>query len=139
MNRTRTFHLSWTLPLTMFASIALSAGASPALGQAIASPPAAQSSAPTIMLSTPKGDRLTLVHSPDAGWQLQGGWPSGQQDDSARPTKAMYSDVRSSEADTRPVLERPLTVFVDGPTGYTFIYLLEEGWRFVGQVADGNR
>ena len=27
MNRTRTFHLSWTLPVTIFASIVLSAGA----------------------------------------------------------------------------------------------------------------
>lgn len=137
MNRTRTFHLSWTLPVTMFASIALSAGASSALGQTIASP-APQNSAPTIMLSGPTGDRLTLVHSPDAGWLLQAGWVPGQ-DDSARPTKAVYSDVRSSEADDQSVLERPLTVFVDGPTGYTFIYLLDEGWKFVGKVADSNR
>jgi hypothetical protein len=50
----------------------------------------------------------------------------------------VYSDVRTSEADNQSVLERPLTVFVDGPTGYTFIYLLDEGWRFVGQVADSN-
>jgi len=25
---------------------------------------------------------------------------------------------------------------LDGPTGNTFIYVLEEGWRFVGRVAD---
>ena len=138
MKSTRTFHLSWTLPLTMVASIALSTGASSALGQTIASP-AAQNSLPTIMLSGPKGDRLTLVHSPDAGWQLQAGWPSGQQDDAPRSTKAVYSDVRTSEADSQPVLEHPVTVFVDGPTGYTFIYLLDEGWKFVGHVADSNR
>jgi hypothetical protein len=136
MNRTRTFHLSWTLPVTMFATIALSAGA--ALGQTI-TPPAAQSSAPTIMLSGPTGDRLTLVHSADAGWQLQAGWASEQRDDSPRSVKAVYSDVRSSQADNQPVLEHPLTVFVDGPTGYTFIYLLDEGWKFVGQVADSHR
>jgi len=134
MNRTRNLHLSWTLPLTILASITLSAGAPSALGQTIASPPA-QNSVPTIMLSGPKGDRLTLVHSPDAGWQLQAGW----QDDSPQLTTAVYSDVLSSEADDRPVIERPLTVFVDGPTGYTFIYVLDEGWRFVGQVANGKR
>jgi len=138
MNRTRTFHLSWTLPVTMLASIALSAGASSAHGQAIASP-AAQNSVPTVILSGPTGERLTLVHSPDAGWELQAGWARGQRDDSPRPTKAVYWDVRSSEADNQPVLERPLTVFVDGPTGYTFIYLFDEGWKFVGQVTDSNR
>ena len=137
MNRTRTFHLSCTLPLAMFASVALSTGASSALGQTIASPPA-QNSVPTITLSGPTGDRLTLIHSPDAGWQLQAGWPSGQHD-APRSTNAVFSDVRSSETDNQPVLERPLTVFVDGPTGYTFIYLFDEGWKFVGQVADSNR
>ena len=138
MNRTRTFHLAWTLPVIVFASIAFSADASSALGQTVATPPA-QNSAQTIMLSGPTGDRLTLVHSPDAGWQLQAGWVPGQQDDALRSTKAVYSNVRSSEADNQPVLERPLTVFVDGPTGFTFIYLLDEGWKFVGQVANGNR
>ena len=138
MNRTHAFHLSWTLPVTLFASIAFSVGASSALGQTIASP-AAQNSVPTIVLSGPKGDRMTLVHSADGGWQLQSGWATGQQDDTPRPTETVYSDVRSSEADDLPVLERPLTVFVDGPTGYTFIYLLDEGWKFVGQVAHSNR
>jgi hypothetical protein len=134
MNRKQTFHLSWTLAVTLFASIAFSADASSAPGETISAPPAS-----TIMLSGPTGDRLTLVHSSDAGWQLQAGWAAGQQDDSPRPTKAVYSDVRWSEADDQPVLERPLTVFVDGPTGFTFIYVLDEGWKFVGQVANGNR
>ena len=137
MNRTRNLHLSWTLPVTIFVSIAFSAGASAAPGQTIASP-MMQNSESTIMLSGPTGDRLALVHSPDAGWQLRAGWSSGQHDLSPRSTKAVYSDV-SPEADDQPVLERPLTVFVDGPTGYTFIYVLDEGWKFVGQVAGSNR
>jgi hypothetical protein len=29
-----------------------------------------------------------------------------------------------------------LTVFVDGPTGFTFMYVLDEGWKFVGRIAD---
>ena len=136
MNRTSTFHRSFTLPLTMLASIALSAGVSSALGQTIASP-AAQSSVPTIVLTGPTGERLTLVHSSDAGWQLQAGWPSVQTN-APRPTEAVFSNTAPPEAD-QPVLEQPLTVFVDGPTGYTFIYLLDEGWKFVGRVAESNR
>jgi hypothetical protein len=87
------------------------------------------------MLSGPSGDRLTLVHTPEAGWQLQAGWPAGQQDASPQMTKAMFPDVRGTAAGDRLALESPLTVFVDGPTGYTFIYVLDEGWKFVGQVA----
>jgi hypothetical protein len=137
MNRTSTFSLSWTLPLAFFAAIALSTGTSPALGQTIASP-AAENSTPTIMLSGPKGDPLTLIHSPDGGWQLQAGWPSQQQEYFARSADAVFSEVDSSQTDAQQVVERPLTVFVDGPTGYTFIYLQDEGWKFVGQVARRN-
>ena len=84
---------------------------------------------------------LTMRPTPRRTQVLAGyaGWGPGQQDDALRSTKAVYSDVRSSEADDQPVLERPLTVFVDGPTGFTFIYLLDEGWKFVGQVANANR
>jgi hypothetical protein len=33
-------------------------------------------------------------------------------------------------------LEQPLTVYLDGPTGYAFIYLAAEGWKFVGRIHD---
>ena len=29
-------------------------------------------------------------------------------------------------------------VIVDGPTGYVFAYVLDEGWRFLGTVADAK-
>ena len=29
----------------------------------------------------------------------------------------------------------PLTVFIDGPTGYTFVWAPDKGWKFVGQMA----
>jgi len=138
MNRMRTFQLSWTLPIAMVAAITLSANASTALGQTPAYP-VAQNTVPTVTLSGPKGDRLTLVHSLETGWQLQAGWPAALPDDSPRMTKTVLSDVRSAPADDPSVLEHPLTVFVDGPTGYTFIYVLDEGWKFVGQVAGSPR
>lgn len=30
---------------------------------------------------------------------------------------------------------QPLTVFIDGPTGYTFVWIRDGGWKFVGQMA----
>ena len=29
----------------------------------------------------------------------------------------------------------PLTLFIDGPTGYTFVWSRDRGWKFVGEVA----
>jgi hypothetical protein len=122
----------------MFAAVALGANATTALGQTPAYP-AAQNAMPTITLSGPKGDRLTLVRSPEGGWQLQAGWPPVPADASPRIAEAVFSDIALAAADDRPVLESPLTVFVDGPTGHTFIYVLDEGWKFVGQVAGSVR
>jgi hypothetical protein len=30
-------------------------------------------------------------------------------------------------------------VFVDGPTGFVFVYVLDEGWTFVGSVSEAKR
>jgi hypothetical protein len=29
----------------------------------------------------------------------------------------------------------PLTVFIDGPSGYTFVWTREGAWKFVGKIA----
>jgi hypothetical protein len=33
----------------------------------------------------------------------------------------------------------PLTVFIDGPTGYTFVWTDTSGWKFVGYLSGGAR
>lgn len=30
----------------------------------------------------------------------------------------------------------PMAVFIDGPTGYTFAWTNDGGWKFVGHIAD---
>lgn len=119
MKRSRTLLSNCRLLVTTLAGIALTACASAVFGQATLPMPQAQSPVPTIFLTGPRGDRFTLTYPAGAGWRLHAGWRAGDR----------------SNVDPAP-LERPLTVFLDGPTGNTFIYVLEEGWRFVGRVAD---
>jgi hypothetical protein len=33
-------------------------------------------------------------------------------------------------------VDEPLTVFIDGPTGFTFVWMRDAGWKFVGRVVD---
>ena len=80
--------------------------------------PLAPGAAPTIFLDGPRGERTTLTYSPNAGWFLRAGW---------------QAEDRSTTARSR---EQPLTVFLDGPSGYAFIYLAAEGWKFVGRIYD---
>ena len=35
--------------------------------------------------------------------------------------------------------DEPLTVFIDGPSGFTFVWYRESGWKFVGKVSDKSR
>ena len=91
-----------------------------------------------IRLSGPLGDRTTLVYSPDAGWRLHAGWSA---EDRSGPARSMVAAAGPSGVviDDGLRLEQPSTVFVDGPTGYTFIHVPEEGWKFVGRVAETPR
>src|SRR5262245_25375859 len=103
MRRSYTFAMSWRLLIA-----ALLVGTPALFGQAALASAGMQNAAPTLFLSGPGGERFTLVRSADDGWRLQAGW--------------------SAEGTGEQSLERPLSVLVDGPTAFTFIYVLDEGW-----------
>lgn len=130
MKRSRRFSMSWHLPIAVLAGTALAAGASALFGQAALAPAQTQDAAPTLFLSGPGGDRFTLVRSADDGWRLQPGWNT----EATGWSNAALAAVGAPPAAAQQTLERPLTVFVDGPTGFTFMYLLDEGWKFVGRA-----
>ena len=135
MNCSRTFSMSWRLLVAVLAGTALAAGTSALFGQAALAPAQAQSVAPTLFLNGPGGERFTLVRSADDGWRLQAGWDT----EGIGWHKAVLAAVVAPPVAAQQALERPVTVFVDGPTGFTFMYVLDEGWKFVGRVADRAR
>ena len=77
----------------------------------------AQEAQPAIFINRPHGEQATLIYSADGGWR----WLVEERSKRAR------------------ALEKPLTVFMDGPTGNTFVYSQQEGWKFVGRIADPRR
>ena len=135
MKRSRTFSMSWRLLIALLAGTALAACTPALFGQAALAPAETQDAAATIFLSGPSGDRFTLVRSADDGWRLQAGWNT----EGTGSSKAVLAAVGAPQVAAQQTLERPLTVLVDGPTGFTFIYVLDEGWKFVGRVADRAR
>ena len=135
MKHSRTFSRFWLLPIAVLAGTALAASLSASLGQAPLAPAETQDTAPIIFLSGPSGDRFTLVRSAVDGWRLQAGWKTEE----TRSGKAVLAAVGTLPVAAEQTLERPLTVFVDGPTGFTFMYVLDEGWKFVGRIAERAR
>ena len=132
MKRSRTFSMSWGLLVAVLAGTAVAACTSASLGQAALAPAETQKMTPTIFLRGPSGDRFTLVRSADDGWQLRGGWNA----EGTGWGKAALAAVEATPLPGQQTLERPLSVFVDGPTGFTYIYVLDEGWKFVGVVVN---
>jgi hypothetical protein len=87
------------------------------LGVSLPTPAAAPASAgnctnsepgPALSLVTADGSHVRLIYSRGCGWKYRSGPPA----------------------------DDPLAVFVDGPTGYTFAWIRDAGWKFVGHVAD---
>lgn len=135
MKRSCTFSMSWRLLLAVLAGTALAAATSALFGEPALAPAQTQNAALTIFLSGPSGDRFTLARSGDDGWRLQAGWNA----EGTGWSRAALAAVEAPPFAEQQALERPLTVFVDGPTGFTFIYVLDEGWKFVGRVVERAR
>ncbi|MDR6539465.1 hypothetical protein [Variovorax soli] len=134
-----TFPLTWRQPAAALAAAVLAAGPILAHGQLAFPPRKAQSAPLTLLLSGPAGEHSSLVYAADSGWRMQPGWNvKADAADGSRLTPAALATAPQPPAEA-PALVRPLTVFLDGPTGFTFVYVADEGWKFVGQIANPGR
>ena len=80
----------------------------------------------SLAIDTPAGTLSRLTHVPGEGWALSERTDAPHHNREA----GQAGPVKPLPAGTSP------SVFVDGPTGYVFVYVLDEGWKFVGRVAD---
>lgn len=82
--------------------------------------PAAAASSLALAVATPAGAAVQLEFHEGEGWRAV---PAGE----ARAMKVALTT-------TSAAAERPLSVFVDRPTGGTFVYLAEQGWKYLGRT-----
>ena len=93
-------------------------------------PCAGQEPTQTIFLEDAQGQSFRLAYFSECGWK----YISNRDDSEPTLGRLSFSPVAESHADT-PTAD-PLAVFVDGPTGYTFAYVQDTGWKFIGQVTN---
>jgi hypothetical protein len=91
----------------------------------------------TLYVEDPSGNAFRLVHVQGEGWKYAEGWKS--------PDHARYSLFRktalgstTAEPAAKATVpdDEPLTVFIDGPSGFTYVWNRDGGWKFVGKIAD---
>jgi hypothetical protein len=90
--------------------------------------------APTQVLSLrdAKDVPLNLAYIRGCGWRyLHVRQPMNQP--LSEPGYMRVSETAPLSAAT--LSGEPLTLFIDGPTGYTFVWSRDRGWKFVGEVA----
>jgi hypothetical protein len=84
----------------------------------------------TLLVQPPGGSTRRLTYIPDDGWKFD------DRDASLKPTEARVMPAVASQQKEDAIASRPLTVFIDGPTGYTYVWTRDRGWEFVGRITD---
>jgi hypothetical protein len=71
-----------------------------------------------VALESPDGHPFNLAYHPGCGWSQEPGIEAAGYVSNSAVSKA--SD--------------PVTLFIDGPTGYAFAWTADAGWKFIGHV-----
>jgi hypothetical protein len=112
-------------PLILGLTTASLAMAGDTTDRSASKPDVAYSSATLVLsLRGPGGEASRLVRVPGVGWTHTGKVSSGSDGDGA---------LRRTSSVSTPT-QAPLSVFIDGPTGYTFLFTQDSGWKFVGVI-----
>jgi hypothetical protein len=91
----------------------------------------------TLYMEDTNGNAFRLVHVQGTGWRYAEGWKSPNSADASLPHKvALKSTTSAPPAKGATPEDEPLTVFIDGPSGFTFVWDREGKWKFVGKIAN---
>lgn len=101
-----------------------------ALAQPRAGERQATSTAPlTMLVEDSTGNTVRLTHVPGTGWKHD----RASRTDSPLRTAA-FQAMPGAAADANA--EASLTVFIDGPSGFTYVWNRDGGWKFIGKLVD---
>lgn len=83
----------------------------------------------TLHLEDASGNAVRLVHLPGVGWQYDQARGAGS------PLKKAALQTTATPAPGSGD-DFPLTVFIDGPSGFTYVWNRDDGWKCVGRLVD---
>ncbi|WP_233855963.1 hypothetical protein [Paraburkholderia sp. HD33-4] len=86
----------------------------------------------TLLVQSPGGGTLRLTYVHDDGWKFD------DRDASLERTEGRVTPTAAPQQEDAIAI-RPLTVMIDGPTGYTYVWIRDQGWKFVGRIADQTK
>jgi hypothetical protein len=75
-----------------------------------------------LLLESPDGQPFKLAYHPGCGWSRM----------SSLAAAAYAGTTAANKGDD------PVTLFIDGPTGYAFAWTSDAGWKFIGHVTESR-
>lgn len=91
----------------------------------------------TLYVEDPNGNPFRLVRVEGGAWKYAEGWRSPDRAGNWLFRKTGFGSTTPAPAAKEAVPdEEPLSVFIDGPSGFTFVWNRDDGWKFVGKVTD---
>jgi len=88
----------------------------------------------TLMIQPPTGNAVWLTYSADEGWRADNTTTVAKQvSERVAPVSAPQP---AADSGLDEASRKPMTVFIDGPTGYTYFWSRERGWKFVGRLTE---
>jgi hypothetical protein len=96
-------------------------------------PTASNSSPLTLFIEPPTGSTFRLIYLPTEGWMF------ADRAVNQKPIEAALTPIAMPPSDENSGVEEPLTVFIDGPTGFTYVWMRDAGWEFIGRIANRKR
>ncbi|MEX3934317.1 hypothetical protein AB4Y32_21395 [Paraburkholderia phymatum] len=132
--------------LGAMSSMALAAASEGAVSNIATEPVAPNVAAPCVNAASAGNGQLTLlVQSPTGSavrltYAANDGWSANPAATTAEQVSERVGPVDVSHSTEDPGFEqspsKPLTVFIDGPTGFTYMWSQERGWKFVGRLTE---
>ena len=96
--------------------------------------PASSTNSPlTLLIQPPVGSTMRLTYVPSDGWKLD---TPADAPKAPKAPKGRVTPVGTSRLEESHGTNEPMTVFIDGPTGFTYIWRQNQGWTFAGRVTD---
>jgi len=94
----------------------------------------------TLYAEDPSGNEFRLILVQGTGWKYATGWgPADREGESLFRKMAFGSRTPAPAASVAITENEPLTVFIDGPSGFMYAWHRDDGWTFVGKIADRRR
>ncbi|MET3232624.1 UNVERIFIED_ORG: hypothetical protein ABIC54_004832 [Burkholderia sp. 1263] len=87
----------------------------------------------TLLVDPPEGGTLRLTYVPLDGWKLDTANGASTQ------AEGRVSPVGASRLKEKRAASEPMTVFIDGPSGFAYVWTQDRGWKFTGRVTDRIR